>query len=264
MKQHRYSTDLTKAQWKLIKPLLPQEERGRPPHIERKHIVNALCFVVVTGVQWRLLPPTFAAWQTVYYHFRRWSQQGTWRRIHHILRALVRQKMGRHKHPSVGCLDSQSVKTSRAGGVRGFDNAKKVKGRKRHLLTDTQGLALEVLVTPANVSENGGAKALWQRAGRRRGVTQRVRRVWVDQGYQAGLIHWCQSRYGVHLEIVEKPAGHTGQKGFAVQPRRWVVERTLGWFTPCRRLSLDYEKLTCHSETMIWIALTRVLLRRLA
>lgn len=234
---------------------------GRPARIERKRIVDALWFVVVTGLQWRLLPREFPAWQTVYYHFRRWSQTGTWRRIHHVLRALVRQQTGRHKHASAGCLDSQSVKTSRAGGVRGFDNAKRIKGRKRHLLTDTQGLALEVLVTPAHVSENGGAKALWRRAGRRRGVTQRLRRVWVDQGYQSGLLAWCQSRYGVHVEIVEKP---TGQKGFAVQPRRWVIERTFGWFSACRRLSLDYENLTSHSETMIWIALSRVLLRRLA
>ena len=261
MKQNQYSTNLTKAQWKVIKPLLPVETRGAPARIARKRIVDALWFLVVTGLQWRFLPSRFPAWQTVYYHFRRWSGQGIWRRIHHVLRALVREKMGRCKHASAGCLDSQSVKTSRVGGERGFDNGKKVKGRKRHLLTDTQGLALEVLVTPANFSENAGAKALWRRAGRRRGPAKRVRRVWVDQGYKPGLVHWCRTRYGLEVQIVETPVD---QKGFAVQPRRWVVERTFAWLSPCRRLSLDYEKLTSHSETWIWIALARLLLRRLA
>jgi len=234
---------------------------GAPSRIARKRIVDALWFIAVTGLQWRYLPSRFPAWQTVYYHFRRWSRMGLWRRIHHILRALVREKMGRRKHASAGCLDSHSVKTSRAGGARGFDSGKRVKGRKRHLLTDTQGLALEVLVTPANVSENAGAKALWRRAGRRRGPAKRVRQVWVDQGYKAGLVHWCRARYGVEVEIVETPKE---QKGFAVQPRRWVVERTFGWLSPCRRLSLDYEKRTDHSETWIWIVLARLLLKRLA
>lgn len=261
MKQNHLSTELTKAQWKLIKPLLPEQKTGRPARISRKRLVDAVLFVVITGIQWRFLPSRYPAWQTVYYHFRRWAQQETWRRIHHQLRVWVRQKMGRSKHASAACLDSQSVKTSRMGGERGFDSGKRVKGRKRHLLTDTQGLALELRVTPANISENGGAKALWRRAGRRRGPAKRVRRVWVDQGYKPGLIHWCRTRYGVEIDIVQKPPG---QKGFAVQPKRWAVERTFGWFSAYRRLSLDYEKLIENSQSMIWMALSRVLLRRLA
>jgi putative transposase len=224
-------------------------------------MLNATWFVVVSGVQWRLLPREYPCWQTVYYHFRRWSRLGYWKRVHHLLRALVRQKLGRHKHPTGGCLDSQSVKSTHVPGVRGFDSAKHIKGRKRHLLTDTQGLALEVVVTPADVSESQGARLLWQRLGRRRGVAKKVRRVWVDAGYKRGVQEWCAQRRGVTLQVVER---EPNQRGFAVQPRRWVIERTFGWMSLHRRLRHDYEMHTKHSEAMLWITLSRVLLRRLA
>lgn len=261
VKQHLNTPSLTKAQWKLIKPLLPQERRGRPRRISQKRILDAIWFVVVTGLQWRYLPSTYPCWQTVYYHFRRWCQKGYWRRIYQALRVLERQRQGRHKQASAGCLDSQSVKTGRAGGVCGFDAAKHIKGRKRHLLSDTLGLPMEILVSAASVSENAGAQSLFRRAGRRRGTLRRLHKVWVDGGYKAGLLKWCRSRYGVELEVVKTPAG---QRGFQVQPRRWVVERCFAWLSPCRRLCVDHERKTITSENMMWIAYTRLLLKRLA
>lgn len=229
-----------------------------------RRVVNALLYVLVSGVQWRLLPREFPRWDLVYYYFRRWSRLGVWKHIYHVLRALWRQRNGRHKHPTAGCLDSQSVKSSLVAGERasrGWDNAKKVQGRKRHLLVDTLGLALEVVVTPANVSESKGASLVWKRLGRRRGVTKKLRKVWVDGGYKEGVLRWCEQKQGVVVQVVER---EPGQKGFVLQKRRWVVERSFSRLSATRRLARDYEGKIQSSETMIWIAFTRILLRRLA
>jgi len=224
-----------------------------------------LCYLVVSGVQWRLLPREFPKWQLVYYHFQRWNQRGYWKRVYHLLRALQRQKSGRHKHPNkhptAGCLDSQSIKGTQCPGSRGYDSAKHVKGRKRHVLTDTQGLPLEIIVTAADVSDSQGARRIWQRLGRRRGVAKKLRLVWVDAGYKKGVQEWCEQHRGVTLQVVK---GEPGQKGFAVQPRRWVVERSLSWMSGQRRLAREYEVLVDHSESLSWLAFTRLILRRLA
>lgn len=260
MTKHLYPTDLTASQWKIIKALLPVQPLGRPRLYALRQIFNALLYLVVSGVQWRLLPRDYPRWTLVYYHFRRFHQRGLWRRLSHFLRVAVRLKMGRRGHASAGVLDSQSIKSTCVPGERGFDSAKRIKGRKRHILSDTQGFPLEILVTSANVSEGRGAQMLFQRAGRRRGSIKQVRHVWADAGYKKGFIEWCEHKRGIIVEIVTAPEGQTG---FQVHPRRWVSERTFSWISANRRLAQNYEVLPQLSESLNWIATIRLYLRRL-
>jgi putative transposase len=253
-----YPSDLTDSQWNLIKDLIPAAKSGgRPRHLDMRQVVNAILYLLVTGIQWRYLPRDYPKWQSVYSYFRQWRHDGTWRRLHDTLHAQVRRLDERHKHPTAGCLDSQSIKTTLVGGTRGFDNGKLIKGRKRHLLVDTLGLLLAVVVTAASVSENAGAKLLFKQL---RGCAKKLRLVWVDGGYKLGLFTWVTERFHFRLRQVLR---RDEQKGFCVLPRRWVVERTFSWLNNCRRLSKDYEFLTATSETFIYIAMTRLMLRRL-
>ena len=259
MSNKTYPTALTARQWDCISPLVPSAKPGgRPRTLDMREVINAILYLVVTGCQWRLLPHDYPKWQSVYTYYAAWRDDGTWQRIHATLRAAVRRRAGRHTHPTAGCLDSQSVKTRAVAAERGFDHGKQVNGRKRHRLVDTLGLLLAVVVTAASVSDPAGARLLFKRMG---GATKQLRKVWVDGTYRGTLVEWAVA----HLWFVLEPVLRCDTlKGFIVLPRRWVVERTFAWLPQCRRLSKDYERLASSSEAMIYIAMTRLMLRRLA
>lgn len=254
----KYPTDLTDSQWNHIKDFFPPpKQTGRPREVEFQQIVNAILYLVFTGCQWRFMPNDYPKWQTVYYYFRVWQNNGTWYRIHETLRSDLRHKKRRHKHPTAGALDSQSVKTTSVPSSRGFDAGKKIMGRKRHILVDTLGLIITLTVTTACVQDRDGAKKLLKTFGIHR---KKLRKVWVDGGYRGALLEWVKSRFRYCLEVVLRS---DDMKGFIVLPKRWIVERTFAWLSNHRRLSKDYERFTKTSETLIQIAMMRLMLRRL-
>ncbi|GIV78335.1 MAG: IS5 family transposase [Litorilinea sp.] len=224
-----------------------------------RQVVNAILYLTVSGIQWRMLPRAYPPWPSVYTYFRQWRDDGTWQRIHDTLRAEVRRREGRHKHATADSIDSQTVKTGvNPIGIRGFDGGKRTTGRKRHILVDTTGLLLAVLVTAASVQDRDGARML---LGRLAGFGKKLRLLWVDGAYRGPLQDWVARRFRFRLQPVTPPRG---QKGFTILARRWVVERTFAWLGLNRRLSKDYERLLASSEAFIHIAMIRIMLRRLA
>jgi len=258
VKKKIYPSDLTDSQWHHIKELFETEKPfGRPRQLDLRTVVEAILYLLATGCQWRYLPKDYPCWQSVYYYFRKFERSGKWRLIHERLRAEVRQKSGKHKHPTAGSIDSQSVKTVGASSCFGYDAGKKVKGRKRHLLVDTLGLVLNAVVTTADVQDRDGCRLLLRRLS---GNAKKLRKIWVDGGYRGLLIDWVAVHFKFVLTVVLRS---DKCKEFRVLPKRWVVERTFAWLSHHRRLSKDYEVFPQTSETLIYLAMTRLMLRRI-
>jgi len=260
-----YPSQITDAMWAVIEPLLPARDPakgGRPRIYQDRPVLDAIFYVLRSGCQWRMIPHDLVPWWTAYRWYRTWAADGTWDAVHDQLRALVRIAAGKDPHPSAAVLDAQSVKSSEGGQARGFDMAKKTTGRKRHLITDTLGLVLVVMVTAACVQDRPGGKVMLARLA---AAFPAIALVWADAGYansiDAGLVGWAKDTLGLLLQIVRR---RDDVKGFTVLPRRWVVERTFGWLVRNRRLARDYERLTACSEAMIKIAMIRLMAARLA
>lgn len=278
LNRQAYPSDLSDEQWDLLAPLVPGISPQASYYVHaRREIVNAILYVLRSGCPWRMLPHEFPAWGTAYYYFRRWEREGIWEQILRTLRMQVRKKQDRNEEPSAAVIDSQSIKTSAVRGPeKGYDAGKRIWGRKRHVLVDTQGHLLAVVVTGAQISDQEGGRNLLSVA---KPKFPRLKLIWGDSHYGGTFLRWAKATLGWAIQTIKAltvptrgllvPEGAEVDwdklfpSGFRPLPRRWVVERTFSWIIRCRRLCRDHEGLPCSSEAFITLAMGRRILNLL-